>query len=293
MVKNAKVLIQDKCKLVETRLDQLVAEKNVPYNNLLGAARYSLLAGGKRLRPILTLATAETLGCNLENALDPACALEMIHTYSLIHDDLPCMDDDDFRRGKPSLHKAFPEGHAVLAGDFLLTFAFEVVAHAPFLSSEQKVELIHLLAKNSGAEGMIGGQVMDIESEGKTITFEFLREIHARKTGALITAAIECGGIVAKASAEHREILRQFGHEIGLAFQIIDDILDVTSNKNSDIKNRKATYVTLLGLEKASALADIHYQAALEKLEKLPYNTSILSGLAEFVVQKPGASKKS
>lgn len=281
---NIEEYIKNKGMLVEKRLDELVVEKNVPYNDLLSAARYSLLAGGKRLRPILTLATAETLGVNFEHALDPACALEMIHTYSLIHDDLPCMDDDDFRRGKPSLHKAFPESVAVLAGDFLLTFAFEVTANAAHLTSQQKVELVCLLAKNAGAEGMIGGQVMDIESEGKSIDIEFLRSIHERKTGALIISAIECGGILANVSTSNMDILKQFGREIGLAFQINDDVIDVTSNKNSDIKKNKTTYVTLLGLEKAAALANTHYKAALEKLEKLPYNTELLSGLVERLI---------
>ena len=158
---NIEEYIKNKGMLVEKRLDELVVEKNVPYNDLLSAARYSLLAGGKRLRPILTLATAETLGVNFEHALDPACALEMIHTYSLIHDDLPCMDDDDFRRGKPSLHKAFPESVAVLAGDFLLTFAFEVTANAAHLTSQQKVELVCLLAKNAGRTWQIEDPLLE------------------------------------------------------------------------------------------------------------------------------------
>lgn len=281
---NINEYIQNQSALIEKRLNDLVTEKNISYNNLLRAARYSLLDGGKRLRPILALATAETLGSYPAHALDPACALEMIHTYSLIHDDLPCMDDDDFRRGKPSLHKAFSESHAVLAGDFLLTYAFEVTINASHLTPQQKVELVSHLAKNSGAEGMIGGQVMDMESEDKEIPLKFLREIHERKTGALITTAIEFGAIVANASLPHRNILRQFGYEIGLAFQVIDDVLDVTSNKNSDVKNRKSTYVTLLDVEKAKTLAHAHYQAAIEKLKELPYDTSLLSALAELVV---------
>lgn len=278
--------IQNASELVEKRLDELIIEKNVPYHSLFCAARYSLLAGGKRLRPMLTLATTAALGCKAEHALDPACALEMVHTYSLIHDDLPCMDNDDFRRGKPSLHKAFPEGHAVLTGDFLLTFAFEVIASAPYLTSQQKIDIVRLLAKNSGADGMIGGQVMDIESEGKSINIEFLREIHKRKTGALITAAIECGGIAANASQQQMDILRQFGNDIGLAFQVIDDVLDVTSNKNSDVKNNKSTYVTFLGLEKAKEFAYAHCQSALKKLENLSGDTSLLYALAERLVYR-------
>lgn len=278
--------IQSKAVLVQERLDTLVAEKKVPYNNLLAAARYSLLSGGKRLRPVLALATAEACGADIGQALDPACALEMVHTYSLIHDDLPCMDDDDFRRGKPSLHKAFPESHAILTGDFLLTFAFEVITKAPHLTAQQKIELISLLAKNAGAAGMIGGQVMDIEAEGKSIDIKFLQEMHERKTAALITTAFEFGGIIANVSPQHLDILSHFGREIGLAFQIIDDVIDVTSNKNSDVKNKKSTYVTLLGIEKARTEAYNYYNSALEKLKMLPYNTDLLAEIAELLVQR-------
>lgn len=276
--------IQNKTGLIENRLGELVAEKESPYNILMQAARYSLLSGGKRLRPLLMLAVAETLNCRAENALDPACAIEMIHTYSLIHDDLPCMDDDDFRRGKPSLHKAFEESQAVLAGDFLLTFAFEVITNASHLADSQKIALIQTLAKSSGSEGMIGGQVMDIISEGELIGVDFLRDIHARKTGALIKAAIECGAIIAQVSTLEMDFLSQFGHEIGFAFQVIDDVLDVTSSKNSDAKNKKSTYVTLLGLDKAKDLAMAHYKSALEKLSQLPYDTFLLADLAEMFV---------
>lgn len=276
--------IKSKTELIEVRLDQLILEKNVPYINLFRAARYSLLSGGKRLRPLLTLATAEALGAESTLALDPACALEMIHTYSLIHDDLPCMDDDDFRRGKPSLHKAFPESHAVLAGDFLLTEAFNVVAQAKGLTAEQKIELVHLLSLNSGAEGMIGGQLMDIEAEGQSIDLKSLREIHKRKTGALLAACIECGGVIAKASSSDMQILKEFGEGIGIAFQIIDDILDVTTHKNSDAKNLKVTYATLMNLDKAQELAYISYQSANEKLKKLPYDCSLLLLLADLLV---------
>lgn len=187
-------------KLVEQQLDKLIPEKAVPYNSLFRAARYSLLIGSKRLRPILALATAETFGGDLESALSPACALEMIHKYSLIHDDLPCMDDDDFRSGHPSLHKVFPEGHAVLAGDFLLTQAFQILAEDPQLTSDKKVRLVSILARRSGGDGMIGGQVMDLEFEGIPIDLETLQFIHRNKTGAMITASIEFGGVLAGVS---------------------------------------------------------------------------------------------
>ncbi len=283
------------CELIEKQLDQLMPEKDVPYRTLFHAARYSLLGGGKRLRPILTLATTETLGGNVKKALIPACAVEMIHTYSLIHDDLPCMDNDDFRRGKPSLHKAFLEGHAVLTGDFLLTNAFDVLAHDAQLTAEQKITLISILSRKSGGEGMIGGQVMDLEAEGKQIDLAALRCIHRNKTGALLTASIEFGAVVAGASDAHMDVLRQFGEEIGLAFQIIDDVLDVTASGQkhgkataSDITNQKTTYVSLLGLEQAQALAHQLFQSAVSQLKQLPYDITLLTRLAELVVCRKG-----
>jgi geranylgeranyl diphosphate synthase type II len=278
--------LHDRCKSIEKRLAELTAGKDTAYFNLLEATRYSLLAGGKRIRPLLVLATATALGGSEDLALDPACAVEMIHTYSLIHDDLPCMDNDDFRRGKPSLHKAFTEGHAVLTGDYLLTYAFEIIANGAGLQAHQKIELVNVIAKNAGAEGMIGGQIMDIESQQKAIDLHFLQDVHRRKTGALITACIECGVIIANGSPADREILKSFGQKIGLAFQIIDDVLDVTSNKNSDIKNHKTTYATLLGLSEAQELAFEYYQAAMEQLKKLPYDTALLVSLADLLVHR-------
>lgn len=272
--------------LVEQRLGDLIPELSVPHQQLYKAARYSLLGSGKRLRPILALATTEMLGGDIHKALSAACTLEMIHTYSLIHDDLPCMDDDDFRRGKPSLHKAFPEGHAVLTGDFLLTYAFEVLADDLHLSQKQKVQLIRCLAKSSGGSGMIAGQVMDIEAEGKKIDLQTLQSIHENKTGAMITASIEFGAIIAEASKEHQDILREYGKKIGLAFQIVDDILDITSNRASDAANNKTTYATLLGLEKAQVLAATMCEAALNHLKQLPFDVTLLSDIAEHIVTR-------
>lgn len=280
--------------LIEQQLDKIVPEQNEAFHSVLfQAARYSLLGGGKRLRPILTLATAEALGGNVEDALIPACALEMIHAYSLIHDDLPCMDNDDFRRGKPSLHKAFREGQAVLAGDFLLTHAFHVIASDAKLNADQKVELVNILSRRAGGEGMIAGQVMDLEAEGKTISLDMLRMIHANKTGALIKASIEFGGIVSGATAQDMHILRQFGSEIGLAFQITDDILDVTASQKkhgktlaSDVKNNKSTYVSLLGLKQAQEMAQTTFQSALKSLQGLSADTTLLAKLAERIVNR-------
>lgn len=285
--------IQLKSQLIEQQLDKLIPKKEVPHKELFNASRYSLLGGGKRLRPILALATTEALGGNVDHTLVPACALEMIHTYSLIHDDLPCMDDDDFRRGKPSLHKAYPEGHAVLTGDFLLTHAFYILATDPNLTAEQKVKLIALASCSSGGEGMIAGQILDLESEGKNIDIERLKLIHSKKTGALITASIEFGGIVAGATDFQMDILSQFGQKIGLAFQIIDDILDVTASEEkhgklvaSDVTNDKATYVSFLGIEESKNLAQSLFHSSMQTLNRLSCDVSLLAGLAELIVNR-------
>lgn len=280
---------------IEHALDQLVSEQNVLHSSLFSAARYSLLGGGKRLRPILALATTEVLQGNVEAAILPACALELVHTYSLIHDDLPCMDNDDFRRGKPSLHKAYPEGHAVLTGDFLLTYAFEVLAKSKHLSTDQRLHLIDILSRRAGAQGMIAGQVLDLEAEGKSISIETLRQIHRNKTGAMLLASIEFGAVVAGASEHHMKILQQFGEEIGLAFQIIDDILDVTASKQkhgktigSDIANNKSTYVSLLGLQRSQEMANQLSESAMKRLQLLPGNVSLLADLAQLIVSRTG-----
>jgi len=233
-----------------------VLQENTPYHHLFEAARYTLLSGGKRLRPVLTLLIAEMLGGNIETALAPACAVEMIHSYSLIHDDLPCMDDDDVRRGKPTLHMVYNEGHAVLTGDFLLTLAFQVIAEDEKLSAEQRVDMIQVLTAASAAHGLIGGQVVDLMDGPKDI--EDLRQLHQNKTGALFRAAAELGAIAAQANDEERKLIRLFGETLGLAYQILNDILDVSSSQelrgtaiSSDVKNGKVTYVTLLGPERA------------------------------------------
>ncbi|MBA3723056.1 MAG: polyprenyl synthetase family protein [Parachlamydiaceae bacterium] len=279
--------------LIEKQLDRLIPEHSSPYKHLYEAARYSVLSGGKRLRPILVLATTDMLNGDLELALSPACTLEIVHTYSLIHDDLPCMDDDDYRRGKLTLHKKYSEGHAVLTGDFLLTYAFEILAEHQHLKPETKVKLISTLAKRIGSNGMIGGQVMDIASEGKKISLETLRLLHRNKTGALITASVEFGGIISNASEVQMESLRCYGENIGLAFQIIDDILDVTSSEAkhgrkvaSDLVNEKSTYVTLLGIEKSKALAEESYQKAIDALNIFTPNGSRLKNLADFIINR-------
>lgn len=285
--------LKTKSALIECQLATLIPQKQTPHFRLFDAARYSLLGGGKRIRPILALAVMETLGGDQEKALTAACALEMIHTYSLIHDDLPCMDDDDYRRGKPSLHKAFPEGHAVLTGDFLLTHAFEVLANDIHLTDAQKVKLIAILAKHSGGEGMIGGQIMDLEAENHQIDLDTLRLIHNKKTGAMITASLEFGGVLSSASSADMAVLGQFGEDIGLAFQVIDDVLDVTESKQkhgkviaSDLANNKSTYVSLLGLKESQEFAQTILESAEQKLKRLSVNSSLLVNLAKMIVSR-------
>lgn len=281
--------LKAKATLIEEELDRLVPEQSQPFNQLFQAARYSLLGGGKRLRPILALATCEALGGDEKAALVPACALEMVHTYSMIHDDLPCMDDDDFRRGKPSLHRAFPEAHAVLAGDYLLTYAFETIATAPNLTPQQIVKLVASLSKNAGGDGMIAGQIMDIEANGQHL--EDINTIYRYKTGALISAAVEFGGIIAGASQKQLKLLSQYAHEIGLAFQIVDDLLDVSvakrgNHSSSDASNGKTTYLTLLGPERSHRTAESLLQSALDRLQALPLKTSRLEDLSVRLVQR-------
>lgn len=278
---------------IEKELDRLVPLRHGHHQQLYESARYALLGGGKRLRPILTLTTTRMLGGDPKAALSPACSLEMIHTYSMIHDDLPCMDNDDYRRGKLTVHKKYSEGHAVLTGDFLLTYAFEVLATDLHLTPEKKAQLIAILARQSGSEGMIGGQVMDLTFEGQKIPLETLRLLHRNKTAALLTAAIEFGAVIGNAKPPHQESLRQFGESIGLAFQVVDDILDVTSSQakhgkiiSSDILNEKSTYVSLLGLEQAKSYANNFYQQAILALKPLPYDTSRLIALADFILKR-------
>jgi len=279
--------------VIERKLEELVPEQNISQKQLFLAARYALLGSGKRLRPILALATAEAFGGTVSSTITAACALEMIHSYSLVHDDLPCMDDDDYRRGKLSVHKVYGDALAVLTGDYLLTLAFEVIASDDTLSALQKVDLIRLFSQSSGGNGMLGGQIMDIQSEGGAIDLATLDNIYCHKTGALILAAILCGGIVGKATAEEMEYLRLFGNDLGLAFQIIDDVIDVISPEQkhgkktpSDAKNNKTTYVTLMGIEAAKQIANDLYDRALIHLSHIDRDTTLLQMLAKKLVHR-------
>ena len=278
---------------IEKQLDILVPQSNAPHKQLFAAARYSLLNGGKRIRPILVLAVCEMLRGNYEKALRPAAAIEMIHTYSLIHDDLPCMDNDDFRRGKPTLHKAFPEAHALLAGDFLLTHAFFVLAHDPDLDAVLKVRLMGLLSEAAGGNGMIGGQVQDIEAGHHAMTKETLDDLHRAKTGALIEVSVGFGALLGGASEEEYALLQRWARSIGLAFQIVDDIIDVTASEEkhgkktaSDAINGKETYATLLGIENAQNEAQKLHEEANLLLKQLPYDTQTLESIADYLVHR-------
>ena len=256
------------------------------YATLFESMKYSVKNGGKRVRPLLTLLFCDACGGNVKAAIPMAQAVEYIHTYSLIHDDLPCMDDDDYRRGKPSNHKVYGEAMALLAGDGLLTAAFErisVWAKAGLYSADIAVEAISELSVYAGARGMIGGQVIDIQNENKpNISFETLRMLDGLKTGALIEAACVMGCIAAGADEEKKHAAKLFASNIGLAFQIKDDILDVTSSleklgklTGSDVENGKTTYVTLLGVEECQRLVDELTQEAMQALEIFENNQAI------------------
>lgn len=291
MPSNFEKFTAENLKRINDCLETIVPASTAPHKVLYEAARYSLQTPGKRIRPLLTLATAQSIGGNVEDALVPACVVELIHTYSLIHDDLPCMDNDDFRRGKPTLHKVYPEGIAVLAGDFLLTHAFGILAEIPTLSLQQKLDLISTLVRNAGGEGMIGGQILDLESEDKSIDLESLQRIHQMKTGNLMAVAIEFGAITAGASHEVRKGLAQFGEEIGLAFQMIDDVLDVTQSKmkhgktkSSDLSNQKSTYVKLLGINATEKKAKALIERAKQRLSSLSLDTQLLDAFADQIL---------
>ncbi|MBW3113562.1 polyprenyl synthetase family protein [Bacillus sp. MCCB 382] len=254
---------------------------------------YSLQAGGKRIRPILLLAAIKTFNQDPMLGLNTAAALEMIHTYSLIHDDLPSMDDDDLRRGKPTNHKMFGEAAAILAGDGLLTYSFQLIAEDPALTSDKKVKLIALLARCAGPEGMVGGQVADIEGEMKQLTANELENIHVHKTGKLLTFSVIAGGIISGASDNELELLERFAFHIGLAFQIQDDILDIEGSEEmigkpvgSDESKHKSTYPSLLTMKGAKEKLQSHLDEALMSIDELPVDSSLLTEIAQLIVSR-------
>ncbi len=260
---------------------------------LAESMEYSLTAGGKRLRPILLMAAADAAGGRGEDYLTSACAIEMIHTYSLIHDDLPAMDDDDYRRGKLTNHKVYGAGLATLAGDALLTMAFELLARQQGVSAETLLRVVREVSEAAGANGMVGGQALDLASEGKRIEMDTLRRMHMAKTGALFRAAVRSGAILAGADEAALASLTDYAEAFGLAFQITDDILDVTGDEaaigkpvGSDERNHKSTYVTLTSLEEARRLAREAADRAHKALAPLGGKTEFLDELAEYLVTR-------
>ncbi len=287
-------LLQDYCNKIEEKLKEFTADKSSPQSVIYEAMEYSLMAGGKRLRPVLMLEFCKMCGGNPDDILDIACTIEMIHTFSLIHDDLPCMDDDDYRRGKPSCHKQFPENIALLAGDALNTLPFEVIANSAMegkISSKKAVMLTSVLAKAVGCSGMIGGQVMDLQAEGKEISLETLNALQDKKTGALIEAACVMG-VILGGDMDKLPLAAGYADCLGRAFQIVDDILDVTGSFEelgkpigSDSEQHKNTYVSLMGLESSKQEAGMLTEDALMYLEKFD-NNDFLVELTESLLNR-------
>ncbi|WP_304067138.1 polyprenyl synthetase family protein [Megamonas hypermegale] len=288
-----KEYMQRKIELINRELDSIYAENTALNATLAKSMNYSLMAGGKRLRPILVMAAADAVEADGEKFLHLATSIEMIHTYSLIHDDLPAMDNDDYRRGKLTNHKVFGDGIAVLAGDALLTMAFEVIADSPNVDTEKKLKVIKEMSHAAGAEGMVGGQVIDLESEGKKINMDTLRKMHSAKTGALFCAAIRSGAILGGATDKQLADLTQYARQFGLAFQITDDILDVTGDEasigkpvGSDEKNHKSTYVTLGSLESARELAQKAVDEAKKALADFGKEADFLRELVDYLISR-------
>lgn len=279
---------------VDAVLDEWVPEEGVEPSTIHRAMRYSLFAGGKRIRPILAIAAANAVSHSIEGVENAACALELIHTYSLIHDDLPALDNDDLRRGRPTCHKVFGDAMAILAGDALLTLAFEVLSRLKHASAERKIRLVEELSRAAGTVGgMIGGQVNDIEGERKTPTALLLESIHRAKTGALLRASVRMGAIYAGATEEQLTALSQFGEHVGLAFQIVDDVLDQEESSESlgktagkDQAQQKITFPAVYGLERSREMAENERAAAHAALEIFGECAARLRQIADFIVRR-------
>lgn len=288
-----KAIWDERRKLVEEHLKQEL-HRDAPLNETLCASMdYSLMAGGKRLRPILVMAAADAVGGQGTDFITTGVALEMIHTYSLIHDDLPAMDNDDTRRGKPTNHKVYGAGMATLAGDALLTMAFEVMLRQEGVDAATKLAVVREMSIAAGANGMVGGQAIDLESEGKHIPMELLKKMHMGKTGALFRAALRSGAILAGADEKQLQALTEYAEAFGLAFQITDDILDVTGDEavigkpvGSDERNDKSTYVTLTSLGEARKLVADAVEQGEKALAGFGPEADFLRGLLDFLVKR-------
>ena len=278
---------------IEEALAGFLPSRSPIAQRLVDAMRYAALGGGKRLRPMLTCASCMAFGGQLEDALPPACAVELIHAYSLVHDDLPAMDDDALRRGKPSCHAAYGEAVAILTGDALQTLAFEVLAGAQAGSAANRAAAVSLLAQAVGWHGMVGGQAFDMASEGQRLSLAELKALHAAKTGALISAAVQIGALFADASEAQRAVAKTFGDRIGLGFQIIDDVLDVVSDTatlgkpaGSDQEADKSTFVTLMSLEEARREARALSDEASDLLRAEGLQDTLLAELGRQAVER-------
>lgn len=286
--------LADRRERIDSELERVVPSESIYPETLHRAMRHSLFAGGKRIRPILCLAAAEALGAEDGEIVRAACSLELVHTYSLIHDDLPALDNDDFRRGVPTCHKVFGEAAAILAGDALLTLAFQVLAELEQTPAERAKRMSAELARAAGTvRGMIGGQAADLEAEGREIDAAHLEYIHRSKTGALLRASVRMGAIAGGASGEEFDALNTYGEHTGLAFQIIDDVLDVVGSTESlgktagkDAVQKKATYPLLHGLEESRCMAKAYLERAITALAPLGGQAGRLRELAEMIVSR-------
>jgi len=263
-------------------------------SSVADAMRYSITAGGKRFRPALLLATGQAFGATVEQLIKTACAFEMIHTYSLIHDDLPAMDDDDLRRGRPTCHVRFDEATAILAGDALQTLAFQTIADDDRLDASTRIALISELARAAATpEGMVAGQALDMEAEARQVNGAQLREIHRLKTGALIVGAARCGALIGAADEQELAAITAYGAHLGLLFQITDDLLDVTASAEElgktpgkDVRSRKATYPALYGIDEAREKALKAHRAACEALDQIGRPTAVLHHIVDFILRR-------
>lgn len=287
-------ILSEKIEYINNGLNRLLDIDEKP-EILYDAMRYSVFAGGKRIRPVLCISSCELIGGNRDDALPVACAIEFIHTYSLIHDDLPAMDNDDLRRGKPTNHKVYGEALAILAGDALLNYGFEVLIHHALNSSncENILKATEEIARAAGCHGMIGGQVVDLLSENKNITEEELKFMHDHKTGALIKASVAAGAIVGGADEETVKKLRNYAECLGFAFQIKDDILDVLGdesrlgkNVRSDIENGKSTFVSVFGLERSKAIVKELTESAIDILDGFGEKSEFLKNLTQYMADR-------
>ncbi len=288
-----KAYLREQQRMIDAALQRFLPRASVRPSTIHRAMRHPVFAGGKRLRPILCLAAAEACGGDSEHALAPACAVELIHTYSLVHDDLPCMDDDDLRRGNPTTHVVFGENMAVLAGDALLTEAFAIIAQTPEGKKYRAGDYVTELASASDSRRLIGGQVMDLEGEGKALTKAQLVRVHEAKTAALLTSSLRLGGMSANASSAKLQALTDFGKSLGLAFQVIDDLLDVTQSTEKlgktagkDAAVEKATYPAILGLEKSKQEAHRLTRKALSALRPFGRRAVRLDQIAHHLLDR-------